>query len=52
MRFSVYPWDLKSWRSAFRIAGLPGIALFMLFWARCFRLQILQVGGPDIASPS
>lgn len=30
MRFTIYPWDIKSWRSAFRVAGLPGIALFCL----------------------
>lgn len=30
MQFSVFPWDLKSWRTAFRISGVPGLALFFI----------------------
>jgi O-antigen ligase len=39
MRFTIYPWDIKSWRSAFRISGLPGVALFFLLVG-----AMLQVG--------
>lgn len=43
MRFTIYPWHMKSWRSAFRIAGLPGVALFFLLLG--IMLQIADVTG-------
>jgi O-antigen ligase len=39
VRFSIYPWDIKSWRSAFRITGVPGVALFFLLMG-----AMLQIG--------
>lgn len=38
MRFTIYPWDFKSWRSAFRVTGLPGIALFCLLVGAMFQV--------------
>lgn len=40
MRFTIYPWDFRSWRSAFRVAGVPGVALFFLLLG-----AMLQVAG-------
>ncbi|HEV2463834.1 MAG TPA: O-antigen ligase family protein [Acidobacteriaceae bacterium] len=46
LRVSIYPWDLRSWRSAFRIAGLPGYALLaLLLGAMIQYLDITGVGG-------
>ena len=45
MRFTIYPWDLKSWRSAFRITGLPGIALFFLLIGAMFQIADTSGGG-------
>ena len=39
MRFTIFPWDFKSWRSAFKISGIPGAALFFLLLG-----AMLQVG--------
>jgi O-antigen ligase len=45
MRFTIYPWDLKSWRSAFRVTGLPGIALFFLLIGAMFQVADTSGGG-------
>ena len=45
MRFNIYPWDLKSWRSAFRVTGLPGIALFCLLIGAMFQIADTSGGG-------
>jgi O-antigen ligase len=45
MRFTIYPWDLKSWRSAFRVTGLPGIALFCLLIGAMFQIADTTGGG-------
>jgi O-antigen ligase len=50
MRFSIYPWDLKSWRSAFRIAGLPGIALFALLLGAIVQVADTTGGGAGHSS--
>jgi len=39
MPFSVLPWNLKSWRSAFRVTGLPGIALFCLLLGAMLQVE-------------
>ncbi|HEY3626035.1 MAG TPA: O-antigen ligase family protein [Terracidiphilus sp.] len=50
MHFTIYPWDLKSWRSAFRVTGLPGIALFCLLIGAMF--QIADTSGGGVAGHS
>jgi O-antigen ligase len=45
MRFTIYPWDLKSWRSAFRVTGLPGVALFCLLIGAMFQMADTSGGG-------
>lgn len=50
MHFSIYPWDLKSWRSAFRIAGLPGVALFCLLLGSMLQVADTTGGGAGHAS--
>ena len=45
MRFTIYPWDLKSWRSAFGVTGLPGIALFCLLIGAMFQIADSTGGG-------
>ena len=45
MRFTIYPWDLRSWRSAFRVTGLPGIALFCLLIGAMFQMADTSGGG-------
>ncbi len=50
MRFSIYPWDLKSWRSAFRIAGLPGVALFCLLLGAILQVADTTGGGAGHSS--
>jgi hypothetical protein len=39
MSFTIYPWDTRSWRSAFRVTGVHGVALFFLLLG-----AMLQVG--------
>src|SRR4051794_27976227 len=51
MHFSIYPWDLKSWRSAFRIAGLPGVALFCLILGAMIQVADTSGGGAGHANP-
>jgi O-antigen ligase len=50
MRFSIFPWDLKSWRHAFRVAGLPGIALFCLLLGAMLQVADITGGGAGHAS--
>jgi len=45
MQFTIYPWDFKSWRSAFRVTGLPGIALFCLLIGAMFQVADTAGGG-------
>ena len=45
MRFTIYPWDLRSWSSAFRVTGLPGIALFCLLIGAMFQIADTSGGG-------
>lgn len=45
-RNSIYPWDLKSWREAFRIAGLPGYVLLALLLGSMIQyVDVTGVGG-------
>jgi O-antigen ligase len=39
MSFTIFPWDTRSWRSAFRVTGVHGVALFFLLLG-----AMLQVG--------
>lgn len=52
LRISVYPWDLRNWATAFRIAGLPGYVLLALLLGSL--IQYADVtgvgGGPGHAS--
>jgi O-antigen ligase len=50
MRITIYPWDIKSWRAAFRASGLPGVALFLLVLAAM--LQTAGVSGGGVAGHS
>jgi O-antigen ligase len=50
MRFTIYPWDLKSWRSAFRVTGLPGIALLCLLIGAMFQVADTTGGGAGHSS--
>ncbi len=50
MQFTIYPWDIKSWRLAFRVSGLPGVALFFLVLGAM--LQTADVSGGGVAGHS
>jgi len=50
MHFTIYPWDLTSWRSAFRVTGLPGIALFCLLIGAMFQIADTTGGGAGHSS--
>jgi len=50
MAFSVFPWSLKSWRSAFGATGLPGIALFCLLLGAMLQVEDLSGGGAGHSS--
>jgi len=50
MAFSVLPWNLRSWSSAFRVTGLPGIALFCLLMGAM--LQVEDSSGPGAGHSS
>jgi len=50
MGFSVLPWNLKSWRSAFSATGLPGIALFFLLLGAMLQVEDLSGGGAGHSS--
>ena len=45
MRFTIFPWNLKSWRSAFRVTGLPGIALFCLLLGSMLQVEAARGAG-------
>ncbi len=45
MHFTIYPWNFRSWRSAFRVTGLPGIALFCLLIGAMFQVADTSGGG-------
>jgi O-antigen ligase len=50
MQFSIYPWDLKTWRAAFGVSGLPGIALFLLLLGAMLQVEDLTGGGAGHSS--
>lgn len=50
MPFSIYPWNLRSWSSAFRVTGLPGIALFCLLLGAMLQVEDLSGGGAGHSS--
>jgi len=50
MAFSVFPWNLKSWRSAFSVTGLPGIALFCILLGAMLQVEDLSGGGAGHSS--
>ncbi len=46
LRISIYPWDLRSWSAAFRIAGIPGyVLLALLLGALIQYVDVTGVGG-------
>jgi len=50
MQFSIYPWDLKSWRAAFHVTGLPGIALLLILLGAMLQVEDLSGGGAGHSS--
>lgn len=50
MSFTVFPWDMKSWRSSFRIAGMPGVALFFLLLGSMLQVADTTGGGAGHSS--
>src|ERR1035437_8780948 len=50
MQFSIYPWDLKSWRAAFRVTGFPGLALFFLLLGTMLQVEDRSGGGAGHSS--
>lgn len=50
MRFTIYPWDMKSWRSAFRVSGLPGVALLFLLIGAMLQVADSSGGGAGHSS--
>ena len=50
MPFSVFPWNLRSWSSALRVTGLPGIALFCLLLGAMLQVEDLSGGGAGHSS--
>ena len=50
MQFSIYPWDLKTWRGAFSVSGLPGGALFLLLLGAMLQVEDLSGGGAGHSS--
>jgi O-antigen ligase len=50
MQFSIYPWDLKTWRVAFSVSGLPGIALLLLLLGAMLQVEDLSGGGAGHSS--
>lgn len=50
MQFSIYPWSLRSWRYAFGVTGLPGIALFCLLLGAMLQVEDLSGGGAGHSS--
>lgn len=46
MRFTIYPWNLRAWRTSLRTAGLPGYALLALLLAAMIQTpDITGAGG-------
>jgi len=50
MPFSIYPWDLKTWRDAFSVSGLPGIALLLILLGAMLQVEDLSGGGAGHSS--
>jgi len=50
MPFSIYPWDLKTWRAAFSVSGLPGIALLLILLGAMLQVEDLSGGGAGHSS--
>jgi O-antigen ligase len=50
MRLTIFPWDFKSWRWAFGVTGLPGIALFVLLLGAMFQMADTTGGGAGHSS--
>jgi len=50
MPFSIYPWDLKTWRAAFSVTGLPGIALLLILLGAMLQVEDLSGGGAGHSS--
>ena len=50
MAFSVFPWNLKSWRSAFSVTGFPGMALFCILLGAMLQVEDLSGGGAGHSS--
>jgi O-antigen ligase len=50
MRFSIYPWDLKSWQAAFRVTGLPGVALLLILLGAMLQVEDTTGGGAGHSS--
>lgn len=48
--FSVLPWNLKSWRTAFGATGLPGVALFLILLGAMLQVEDLSGGGAGHSS--
>jgi O-antigen ligase len=46
LRISIYPWDLRNWSAAFRIAGIPGYVLLALLLGSMIQyVDVTGVGG-------
>lgn len=50
MQFSIYPWNFKSWRWAFGVTGLPGLALFCILLGAMLQVEDLSGGGAGHSS--
>ena len=50
MRFTIYPWHMTSWRSAFGAAGVPGVALFFLLLGSMLQVADTTGGGAGHSS--
>jgi O-antigen ligase len=50
MQFSIYPWDLRSWRAAFRVTGFPGLALLFLLLGAMLQVEDKSGGGAGHSS--
>ncbi len=45
-RISIYPWDLRAWKAAFKITGILGIALLALLIGAMVQYADASGGGP------
>jgi O-antigen ligase len=50
MGLTIFPWDFRSWRWAFGVTGLPGIALFFLLLGAMFQIADTTGGGAGHSS--